>query len=85
MKCCAICTIVKLNLQHKHFLKVKKVYNKQNDVDLGCSHYGVASFLLSKYTITPNGQEIYLCLKCYVERKALEHMQSMLFFKCPFT
>ncbi len=46
---------------------------KKIDVDLGCTPYGVANCLLSSYTTTPNGQEIYLCLKCYVEREAPTH------------
>jgi hypothetical protein len=32
-KCCAICGIVKLNHQHKYFLKVQNVYDKKIDVD----------------------------------------------------
>jgi len=56
MKCCAICGIVKLNHQHKNFRKMKNVYNKKNDVDPGCTPYGVANCLLSTYTTTPNGQ-----------------------------
>jgi hypothetical protein len=39
------------------------------------------NFYCLSNTITPNGQEIYLCLKYYVEHKVLEHMQSMLFIK----
>jgi len=56
MKFCAICGIVKLNHQHKNFRKMKNVYNKKNDVDPGCTPYGVANCLLSTYTTTPNGQ-----------------------------
>jgi len=79
MKCCAICGIVKLNYQHKHFLKVKNVYNKQNDVDPRCTPYGVTNCLLSSYTTTPSGQEIYLCLKCYIECKVPTHAKYVVF------
>jgi hypothetical protein len=67
MKYCAICGIVKLNHQHTNFRKNKNVYNKENGVDHGCTPYGVANYLLPNYTTTPNGQEIYLRLKCYVQ------------------
>jgi len=67
MKCCAICGIVKWNHQHKNSRKIKNVYNKKNDVNPRWTPYGVANCLLFSYTTTPNGQEIYLCLKCYVE------------------
>jgi hypothetical protein len=79
MKFCAICGMVKLNYWHKHFLKVKNAYNKQNDVDPGYTPYGATNCLLSSYTTTPNGQEIYLCLKLYVESKAPTHAKYVVF------
>jgi hypothetical protein len=55
------------------------LYNKKNDVDPRCTPYGVANCLLSRYTTTPNGQEVYLCLKCYVECESPTHAKYVVF------
>jgi Zn-finger protein len=60
----------RLNHQCKHFKNLNSIYNNLNTNEFGCTLYGIANCLLFDYTTTSNGKEIYMCLKCYIERDA---------------
>jgi len=79
MKCCAICGLTKLNHQHKHFKKLNSMYNKLNTTESGCTPYGFANCLLSNYTMTSNGKEMYLCLKSYLEWNMITFAKYVVF------
>jgi hypothetical protein len=70
MKCCAICRMVKLIHQNKHFQKMNSIYNIICSIEHGCTPYGITNFLLSNFTTTSNGKNMFLCLKCYNEYAA---------------
>jgi hypothetical protein len=59
MKCCAICGIVKLIHQNKHFKKMKSIYNKLHSIEHGCTPYGIANCLLFNFTTMANGKNMF--------------------------
>ncbi len=61
---------IRLNHQCKHFKNLNSIYNNLNTNEFGCTLYGIVNCLLSDYTTTSNGKEIYICLKCYIEHDA---------------
>jgi hypothetical protein len=54
----------------KTLLKMTNVYNKLNTHEVGCTPYGITNCLLSNYATTSNGENMFLCLKCYIEYNA---------------
>jgi hypothetical protein len=79
MVCCAICGLTKLNHQRKHFRKLISLYNNANTNEFGCTLYGITNCLLSDYTTTSNGKEIYICSKCHIERDAPTYVKYVVF------
>jgi hypothetical protein len=56
MKCFAICGILKLIHQNKHFRKMNGIYNKLYSNEHGCTSYGIVICLLSNFTTRLNGK-----------------------------
>jgi hypothetical protein len=50
----------RLNHQCKHFKNLNSMYNNLNTNEFRCTLYGIANCLLSDYTITSNGKNIYM-------------------------
>jgi hypothetical protein len=40
---------------------MNNVYNKLNTHEVGCTCYGIANYLLSNYTTTSKGKNLFLC------------------------
>jgi hypothetical protein len=78
MVCCAICGLIKLNQQRKHFKKLNSMYNNLNTNEFGCKFYGIANCLLFDYTTTSNGKDIYIyiCVCVCVQNVILNVMRQ---------
>jgi len=79
MVCCAICGLIKLNQQCKHFRKINIMYNNLNTNEFGCRFYGIANCLLFDNTTTSNGKDMCVCVcvfsKCYIEQNASTYVK----------
>jgi hypothetical protein len=62
MVCCAICGLIKLNQQYKHFKKSNSMYHNLNTYEFECKLYGFANCLLFDHTTTSNGKDMCVCV-----------------------
>jgi len=79
--CCAICGLIKLNQQRKHFKKSNSMYHNLNTYEFGRKLYGFANCLLFDHTTTSNGKDMCVCVcsKCYIEHDASTYVKYVVF------
>ncbi len=58
---------------------MNNVYNKLNTHEVGCTPYGIANYLLSHYTTTSKGENMFLCKNCSIEYDAPTYGKYVVF------